>query len=336
MIQGIFLVFFLVFYGFLRATLPAQMDPGIIARAKQEGRVSYYTPMNIGAATLLMKSFEKEYPYLKVELFRQGGEALRTRVLSEAQAARHNFDVISMNILDVQLLKRRGLLTPYLSPESAAVSPGGQDREGFWSAVYVLLHVISFNTRMVPEGKIPRDWWDLLDPGWKSGKIGLDRDAVPWYASFLHLWGREKGIGFMKKLSAQRPHFERGYTLRTQLMAAGEFPIALAHAHKVEEFKAKGAPIDWVTTSNPIPAHPNIVAISSNAPHPNAARLFVDYVLSRKGQLVVQQGGNIPARGDIAPPTPSMDQRKLKLHYVDPSLAENYNQYQKEYQEIFR
>ena len=103
-----------------------------------------------------------------------------------------------------------------------------------------------------------------------------------------------------------------------------------------KEFKAKGAPVDWVTTADPVPAQSSVVAISAHAPYPNAARLFLDYFLSKKGQMVMQEGGNIAARADILPPTPSLDQGKLKLHYVDPGLAEHYNQYQKEYQQLFQ
>ncbi|MBI4490921.1 MAG: extracellular solute-binding protein [Deltaproteobacteria bacterium] len=314
----------------------AQTNPEIAAGAKKEGRVAYYTPLNLGAATLLIKSFEKEYPYVRVSLFRQGGEALRTRIFSEAQAGRHTFDVVSLNVLDVQLFKMKGLLTSYLSPQREGMPAGLKDKEGFWAASYIIEYVIGYNTHMVAREKTTRDWWDLLDPKWKDRRIGLDRDATVWYAAMLQYWGRERGLGFMKKLAGQKPHFERGNTLRTQMMAAGEFPLAVVHAHKVEEFKAKGAPIDWVTTADPIPAQGNVAAVSAHAPHPNAARLFLDYFLSKKGQMVMQEGGNIAARADIPPPTPSLDQSKLKVHYVDPGLAEHYNQYQKEYQQLFQ
>ena len=336
MILHLLVVHIILLCGFLcTKSLLAQTGPKIIDKAKQEGRVVYYTPLNVTAANVLIKSFEKEYPYLRVQLLRQGGEALRTRVLSEAQAGRHNFDVISMNILDAQLLQRRELLAPYISTERGGIPQGLKDREGFWTASYIIQHVIGYNSRLVPAGKIPRDWRDLLDPIWK-GKIGLDRDGVVWYASLLQYWGRERGVKFMKQLSVQEPHFERGNTLRTQMMAAGEFPLAVVHAHKVEEFKTKRAPIDWVTTSNPIITHGNIVSIARHAPHPNAARLFVDYFLSKKGQIVLNEAFVVPARTDIPPLAPSLDQSKLNVHYVDPVLAENYNQYQKEYQEIFQ
>ena len=322
--------------GPLASALLAQANLEIVAAAKKEGRVAYYTPLNLGAASLLIKSFEKEYPYVTVDLIRQGSGALRTRIFSEAQAGRRTFDVVSLNVLDVQLFKMKGLLARYLSSQRGGLPAGLKDKEGFWTAFYILEYVIGYNSRMVGREKMLTDWWNLLDPRWKDGRIGLDRDATVWYAAMLQYWGRERGLGFMNKLAGQKPHLERGYTLTTQMMAAGEFPLAVVHAHKVEEFKAKGAPVDWVTTADPVPAQSSVVAISAQAPHPNAARLFLDYLLSKKGQMVIQEGGNLAVRADIPPPTPSLDQSKLKLHYVDPSLAEHYNQYQKEYQDLFQ
>jgi iron(III) transport system substrate-binding protein len=200
---------------------------------------------------------------------------------------RHYFDIASINVLDVQLLKKKGLLDPYVSPHREGIPEGLRDKEGFWTGNFIILYVVGYNTRMITKGKIPADWWNLLDPMWKGGKIGLDRDAVVWYAALRQNWGWDKSIEFFKKLSNQQPRYERGNTLRTQMMTAGEFALAVVHAHKVEEFKSKGAPIDWVTTSNPIPAYGNVADLSSNAPHPHAARLFLDYLFSKEGQLVV-------------------------------------------------
>ena len=325
-----------VLLGFLAVpSLRAQTNP-IIAQAKKEGRVQYYTSQNIVAANALIKSFQKKYPYLKVDLFRLGGRALLTRTLSETQAGKHNFDVISMNIVEIQLLIKRGLLAKYLSPESKGIAEGLKDKKGFWTAMRINQFIIGYNTSMISGKEVPKDWWDLLNPMWKGGKIGVDRDATVWYASLLQYWGRERGIGFMKKLSAQEPHLERGNTLRTQMMTAGQFPLAIVHAHKVEIFKAIGAPLDWVTTADPIVTQPNVLSVASHAPHPNGGRLFLDYLLSKEGQLIVRKKGSMPARSDIPPPAPQLDQSKLKLHYVDAALAEDYNRYHKEYQEIFR
>ena len=332
----LFVAALLSFYGFLTVpSLQAQTAP-IIAQAKKEGRVGYYTSQNMAGASALAKSFQKKYPYIKVDLFRLGGTALRTRVMAETRAEKHNFDVISMNIMDIQLLMKKKLLARYRSPEAKGLPEGLRDKDGLWSAGRINQFIIGYNTSMVSGDKVPKDWWDLLDPMWKGGQIGVDRDATVWYAALLQYWGREKGIDFMKRLSAQNPHLERGNTLRTQMMAAGQFPFAIVHAHKVEIFKALGAPLDWVTTADPIVTQPHVLAVSSHAPHPNTARLFLDYAVSKKGQLIIQEHGSMSSRPDIPPPAPQLDQSKLKLHYVDPALADDYSRYHKEYQEIFQ
>jgi iron(III) transport system substrate-binding protein len=315
-------------------TVQAQTD-AVIAQAKKEGRVSYYGTQDMAAANAMIRSFQETYPFIKVDLFRQGTTGLMTRVLAEAQAGKHGFDVISLGIMEIQLLKKKELVARYLSPEAKEFAPGLKDKDGFWTAMSVLQFVIGYNTSMMSGKKIPRDWRDLLNPIWKGGQIGAERDGTVWYASMLQYWGREKGVRFMKQLSAQQPHLERGNTLRTQMMAAGEFPMAIVHAHKVEQFKAKGAPLDWVTAADPIVTQPFVLATARHARNPNAARLFLDFVLSKKGQLVIKENGSMPARPDMTPIAPSLDQSKLKVHYVDPALAENYNQYAREYQEIF-
>jgi len=116
-------------YGFLAVpSLQAQTNVDI-AQAKKEGRVGYYTSQNMAGASALAKSFEKKYPFIKVDLFRMGGTTLRTRVLAEAQAGRHSFDVISMNIMDIQLLMKMTLLAKYRSPEAKGLPEGQQVQE---------------------------------------------------------------------------------------------------------------------------------------------------------------------------------------------------------------
>lgn len=312
----------------------AQGD-SVIALAKKEGRVSYYGTQDMAAATAMIRSFQETYPFIKVELFRQGTTGLIAKVLAEAQAGKHAFDVISLGIMEIQLLKKRELVARYMSPEAKDFAPGLKDKDGFWNSMSVLQFVIGYNTSLMSGKKVPRNWPDLLDPAWKNGLIGAERDGTVWYASMLQYWGKEKAVRFMKQLSAQQPHLERGNTLRTQMMAAGEFPMAIVHAHKVEQFKAKGAPLDWVASADPIVTQPFVIAAARHSQNPNAARLFLDFILSKKGQNVIKDNGSMPARPDMTPIAPSLDQSKLKVHYVDPALSENYQQYAKEYQEIF-
>src|SRR5260370_9179499 len=131
--------------------------------------------------------------------------------------------------------------------------------------------------------------------------------------------GGEKGLDFMRALARQNPELRRGNSLLSKLLVAGDFPLALVHAAEMEEARRTGAPVDWVTTLDPIVTSPSQVAVSSRAPHPHAARLFVDFLLSAQGQTLIRERGPVPARDDLAPdgrlPAP------LNLHYVTPTLA---------------
>ncbi len=327
-------VFF--FYGIFGASsLPALTDARVVEGAKKEGVVTYYTGLNLVAAQKLIGAFEKRYPFLKIQLARHGHVQLRTKIFTEVLTGAHHFDLVSMPAIELQLLKKRGILASYRSPEGEGIPQGLKDEEGLWAAIYITQFIIGYNNRMVAKEEAPRGWEDLLRPQWKQ-KIGLDPDAPLWYASLTEYWGKEKTVKFMRGLADQKPHLRRGYTLLTQMMVAGEFPLAIVHAHKVEEMKTNGAPIDWVKTVDPVVTSAHSIAISERAPHPNAARLFVDYILSKEGQLVLHQAFLVPGRTDIPPLVPSLDQGKLKVHYVQPGLAERYDQYDKEFHQIFR
>jgi iron(III) transport system substrate-binding protein len=200
--------------------------------------------------------------------------------------------------------------------------------------MYITQFIIGYNSRMINKTDVPKDWPDLLRSHWKAG-IGLDADAPLWYASLLEYWGREKANGFMQNLAGQEPQLRRGYTLLAQMVAAGEFPLAVVHAHKVEEMKNSGAPIDWVRSVDPVVTSAHSLAIATHSPHPNAARLFADFILSKEGQLTLHQSFLVPARTDIPPLTPALDQTKLKVFPVRSELADNYEKFEKQYHEFF-
>ncbi|MBI4523762.1 MAG: extracellular solute-binding protein [Deltaproteobacteria bacterium] len=313
----------------------AESDSAAVEAARKEASVVYYTGLNVNAAQKLIQAFEKKYPFLKVQLARHGHVQLRTKIFTEAQTSAHRFDVVSMPAIELQLLKKKGILASHRSPEVEGIPTGLRDQDGFWTAMYITQFIPGYNTRMLTRDQVPKSWEELLKPQWKQ-KIGLDPDAPLWYASLLEYWGREKTIRVMKGLAAQEPHLRRGYTLLAQMVIAGEFPVAIVHAHKVEELKAGGAPIDWVKTVDPVVTSGHAIAVSARAPHAHAARLFADFILSKEGQTGLHQAFLVPARTDIPPLVPSLDQTKLKVHYVQPSLADQYDRHDKEFHEIFR
>jgi iron(III) transport system substrate-binding protein len=297
--------------------------------AAKEREVVWYTAMNTSDADPLRKRFEEKYPSLRLTILRQPGEKIRNRILTEARAGKFFWDVVSFNHLDMDVLDREQLLASYVSPETATGFPqGAVHPRGHWAAIYVRQYIIGYNTQAVPPSEAPKDWQELLQERWK-GKLAMDENEVEWYAAMLDYLGREKGASFMRALARQNPQFRRGHSLLSKLLIAGDFPLAIVHAAEMEEAKKAGAPVDWVRTLDPIVTSPSQVAISAKAPHPNAARLLVDLLLSAEGQALIGRRGRVPARSDVIPDS------SLKLHYVKPELAREFDRYEKEFREIF-
>jgi iron(III) transport system substrate-binding protein len=299
--------------------------------ATREGEVIWYTAMNTADGEVLRKRFEEKYAGVKLTILRQPGEKIRNRILAEQQAGKSLWDVVSFNHLDMDVLDREQLLASYLSPESAgAYPPGAVHPRGRWSAIYVRQYVVGYNTRSVAHGEAPTDWKDLLQPRWK-GKLAIDENEVEWYAGMIDYLGRDKGVAYMRALARQGPQFRRGHTLLSKLLVAGDFPLALVHAAEIDEMKKTGAPVDWVRTLDPIVTSPSQVAISARAAHPNAARLLVDFLLSKEGQELIRSRGRVPARLDVA----ADSQATIKVHYVKPELGRDFDRHEKEFGDLF-
>jgi iron(III) transport system substrate-binding protein len=299
--------------------------------AVREGEVVWYTAMNTSDGDALRKRFEEKHPGLRLTILRQPGEKIRNRILTEARAGRHFWDVVSFNHLDMDALDRERLLASYASPETAtAYAPGAVDPRGRWAAIYVRQFVIGYNTSAVAPAEVPRTWEDLLQPRWK-GKLAMDENEVEWYAGMCDYLGHEKCARYMRALAAQSPQLRRGHSLLSKLLAAGDFPLALVHAAEMEDGKRAGAPVDWVRTLDPVVTSPSQVAISAKAPHPNAARLLVDFVLSAEGQGIIASRGRVPARIGVASETPT----PAHVHYVSPKLARDFDRHEREFGEIF-
>jgi len=315
----------------MRAVLLALLACGWCLAAAAQTEVVWYTAMNTADGDALRKRFEEKNPGLRLTILRQPGEKIRNRILTEARGGRHFWDVVSFNHLDMDALDREKLLASYSSPETATgYAPGAVDPRGRWAAIYVRQFVIGYNTRIVPAAEAPKDWPDLLQPKWK-GKLAMDENEVEWYAGMCDYMGREKCGRYARALAAQSPQLRRGHSLLSKLLAAGEYPLALVHAAEMEDGKRAGAPVEWVRTLDPVVTSPSQIAISAQAPHPRAARLLVDFVLSAEGQGILAARGRIPARTDVLPEANA----GLKVHYVDPKAARDFDRYEKEFGEIF-
>jgi iron(III) transport system substrate-binding protein len=154
--------------------------------------------------------------------------------------------------------------------------------------------VVGYNTNKVRRSEIPATYEGFTDPKWK-GRIGIEATDAEWMATLIKTWGEARGMSFFRKLSAMKPDVRRGHVLLAELVAAGEIPVALTtYNSNVEPLKRKGAPIDFVPVQ-PVAARPQGIGVARSAPHPHAALLFADLVLSPEGQKLFESMGRVPA-----------------------------------------
>jgi len=304
-----------------------------LQKALKEGEVVWYTPTAIEDSQKIVQAFEKKYPGIKVRLFRNRETALLPRIISEKQSGRPIVDVITLRGIGYYQLWKRHLIQPYISPESRIYPNGFKDPKGFWADLYDTYYAWSYNTSLMKNP--PRSYEEVTLPRYR-GRIGMDTDEVEWFAGLAEYWGKERAVRFLKNLAAQQIRFRDGHTLIAQLMAAGEFEITLAFSERIDKMKKDGAPVEWVTTFDPIIVSIHPIAIAADAPHPEAARLFVDFALSKEGQSLIRTSGRISSRPDVPPPSSQSSPAKLKLHPVQPEAAADYEGLLKEWREIFK
>ncbi|HYQ97659.1 MAG TPA: extracellular solute-binding protein [Candidatus Nitrosocosmicus sp.] len=309
----------------------------IIHGAKKEGKFLLYTSLTLQEIDEVAGPFTKKYPFLKVESFRGNALQLLQKITTEARAGRPQADVAQFNSFEAWQLQKLGLLQSYKSPEAKKFPDNFKDPDGYWTILYMNYLVLGYNPTIVSAADVPKTWDDLLHPRWKGDKFALDRDNAVWYGGLALYWGKEKAAKFMKALASQQPTMRKGHTLIANLMSSGEFPLGLVYAHRVEEMKSKGMnTIEWVALE-PIVATPIVIGIAKNAPSPNAAKLFVDFFLSKEGQVISQkQQFRVPANPDMPPVSAKLDAKNLKISLINRQLADSYQEYDKEYQALFK
>lgn len=314
------------------ASAQSNPSPSLIEAAKKEGQVVFYTPLNINDSRPLLQRFEQRYPFIKTELLRLSAEPLLNRIFTEDRAGRNAVDVINNTIINP--LKKARLLQVYRSPEHAAYLDAFKDPDGYWASVNNNYYVIGYNTHRVSAKDAPADWSDLLSPKWK-GRIGMDQEEYEWFGASLEVWGRERALKFHRALAQHEIQWRKGHTLISQLIAAGEFPIGIVYAHRIEAMKRASAPLEWVKTSDPIFVALSPTGLAAKAPHPNAGKLLLDFMLSHESQQQLRAAYRLSGRMDIEPLAPEMHYSKLKLAAIDPKVSDDINRHAKDYREIY-
>jgi iron(III) transport system substrate-binding protein len=325
---------------FIAAVLPTLVhaqdasDPKIVQAARKEGEVVWYTTMSADQSNGFMARFQQKYPFLKPSIIRLGGNALLSRIITEAKAGKNFFDVVHGTGEIVLPLMDMNLLAAYASPERKMIPDDLKDKKGFWTSVYVNSVVLGYNTNLTKGQPLPRSYDDLLQPRWRGRKISIDSTYVTFLQGLISVWGKEKALEYLKKFADQDPVVMRGSTVRAQLAAAGEFPLVIAYANIIQNIAEKGAPIDWAPLE-PAVISVNTVMAGAKASHPNAAKLFIDFTLSKEGQEKLWDFQRIPSRSDVEP-KPARLFRGYKRYVVHPEEMQNLDETAKLYSQILK
>lgn len=322
----------------LSATGGAQTSPDRVDVAKKEAEVIWYGSLTGGTIVArIIKAFEDKYPPIKVKYLRMGGAGLLERIRSEARAGKFLWDVATAEYVQFFQIPKQATLAKYLTPTFQQFAPAHRDPGGTWVSLYGAIATIGWNTRMIKPAEAPKDWKNLLEPRWKGKQIGLPAEAYQWYGGMIAYMGDKAGRGFMQALAEQDPQTQQGYTNTSNLLVAGEFPLAVIRAHRIELARANGAPVDWSAEANPIVYSIHPIGILDKAPHPNAARLFYDFLASAEGQTLFTEEAFTSSLSGVKTRFPRVALDRIKFPASpDAKVSERIETWLKEYQQTFR
>jgi iron(III) transport system substrate-binding protein len=270
--------------------------------AKGEGALVFYSSFEIDQIENLIKGFNAKYPEIKVEYLR--GDSLEEQIASEVAAGTPSADTVSSTARRTYAGLKDGWIESYVPPESLTLPEEFQLPSG--EAVNIGQNITTFawNTECVKPGEEPKDWEDLVDPKW-AGKVAIQDPlqgggVTSWLRTLYYEWGEAKWADYMAKLIAQKPIYGN-YTATQETLASGEACIMpAAYPTFIEPLKKDGAPLEWgvpaswgITTTNTMP-------LVKNARHPNAAKLWLNWIASEDGQKTFAAGGGYPIRPGTA------------------------------------
>jgi len=301
----------------------------LVAAAQKEGSFALYTSFAEKDLVNLVAAFEKKYG-VKVKVWRAGSEKVLQRTLAEAGARRHEVDAVHSSALEMETLHREKILQPVTSPYLTELIAGALRPHGEWVATYLSVWVQAYNTRLVNKEDLPRTFEDLLDPKWK-GKLGIEANVPEWYSTVVLDMGEEKGIEFFRDLVGRNGISVRtGHSLLNNMVVAGEVPLALTvYNFMAEAARRKGAALDWFVLE-PAVARLSGIGIARLAPHPNAALLFYDFMLSAEAQELLVAMEYAPTRSKLPSPLAG---RRFTL--VDPAAAlDQSDKWAKSFEEV--
>ncbi len=306
----------------------ADRSQKVLEGAKKEGTLTIYSSATVEDMTALTTAFTKKYG-VKTRLWRASSENIIQRAATEARGARFDADVFETDGLAMEAVYREKLLQEVRTPLLADLMPEAIRPHKEWIGDRVQIFTAAYNTRSIKKDELPKSYEDLTDPKWK-GKLGIEAADHDWFSAVVSALGEEKGLKLFREIVAKNGiSIRKGHTLLANLVVTGEVPLALTtYLYKVLQLKNKGAPIDYLVLP-PQVARAQGTGMARKAPHPHAAVLFIDFLLS-DGQAILAKRDFIPTNLKVKPLPAGMP-----LKFVDPATLLDQNaKWEKLYKDI--
>ncbi len=320
---------FLVSLFFAWVAASSAQEAALVEAAKKEGKIIWYTSLALPSSTALAQLFMSKYKGIEVEVHRTGSQRVLQRAMQEVAAGIKNFDVIhTSDAGHFVLLKNKGLLMRY-TPKVVEIFPEGfKDKDGFHYGMRAGVSAILYNPNIVSEKEAPKTWRDLLDPKWKGKMVtahpGYSGFIMTHVLAFVHQYGWE----YFQELAKNKLHVVQSANDPVGLVASGERPVA---ANSAEYFAyknmKKGNPIKIVYPKEGVPLVISPTAIAKDAPHPNAAKLFTDFIFTKEAQqMLADKEGLYTGHPEVTYPKDKPRLKELKLLAAEPAELEKRNE----------
>jgi iron(III) transport system substrate-binding protein len=303
----------------------------IAAAAKEDNTLTLYTAFRPEDLPAIIAPFEKKYG-IKVKAWRSGSDNVTQRVLTEASGKRFEADAIMEPAQDMEAIRREHLLQPVISPYFKDLIKGAAPSHHEYTSVLLNVVVQAYNPTLFKKEDLPKSFEDLVDPKWK-GKLGIESKAEEWYTTVVMSRGEEKGVKmFHDMIHNNGVSVRLGMSLLHNLVLAREVPLALTmYIDLAEKSKRAGKPIEWFSL-DPAVAQGFNIGLPRQSPHPNAALLFYDYMLSPETQQLLASKFYYPASSKVPTPYPTLAN---KMKFVDPVYTvDNFTKWTKSYNEV--
>ncbi|HEV8309134.1 MAG TPA: extracellular solute-binding protein [Methylomirabilota bacterium] len=309
---------------------------GAGAQGKPEDSVVVYSAADADMVNAMVTAFQQKHPGVKVSTVVAGTGEVIKRV--EAEQARPLGDVL-WSVGPEAIGGKKALFAPYVSREAGAFFPGYLPADQIWTPFTTMPYIIMYNKKLVSDAEAPKAWKDVLDPKWK-GKVAY-ADATKSGSSYtllvtwLTIYGKnDAGWKFVEDVLRQSKVLPKS-SMTYQMVANGEIPIGLTFEQAAFDYLKSGAPVGLVYPSEGTAVTLDGSALIKNAPHPNAARLFLDFTVTREAQdLIVEKFGRRSVRRDVGSPAalPPLDKIKA-INYDFQYAADNRTQLLKRFQD---